>query len=106
MASQYVRLMDTRVVTPSAVGTNVADLGAFETIVLDPRILVTGGGQLYIETSAVNEEGGWRIVHTIELNATSNLVTISNFLRYVRWRAHSNVTGTPTVLLDLVAKGG
>jgi len=108
LASQYNRLLDSRVLgpNPSAPPQCVLDLGAYTQLEIDPRVLVTGAGNLIIETASVNEEGTWRTIATIALNATSPLVQVLSFLRFVRWRTDGQVTGTPTVVVDLVAKGG
>jgi hypothetical protein len=108
MAGQYIRLMDTRVLGPNLIcpREQVADLGAYTTLEIDPRVLVTGAGNLIVETASVNEEGAFRTIATIALTATSGIIQITSFLRYVRWRTDANVTGTPTVVLDVMAKGG
>jgi len=42
---------------------------------------------------------------TWALNATSNtLVSVTHFLRYLRWVTDSGVAGSPIALIDLIAK--
>ncbi len=108
MASQYNRLLDSRVLAPNLTASPqaVLDLGAYTQLELDPRVLVTGAGNLIVETASVNEEGAWRTIATIALNATSPIVQVLSFLRFVRWRTDGQVTGTPTVVVDVMAKGG
>ena len=69
MASQYARLLDGRVLGPNQFCANdmVLDLGAYGRLEVDPRVLVTGGGNLIIETAAVLEEGVWRTILTVPL---------------------------------------
>lgn len=109
MTNLYARLLDTRVLGPSQYcpPERVLDLGAYGILVLDPRIMTVGtAGNLLIETASLMEEGAWRVVATIPLNATSAIVAVTPFLRYVRWRTDAAVAGNPVVLVDLVAKNG
>lgn len=106
MGSQSARLLDTRKLNPNDIcpREQVLDLGAYRFLVIDPRILTTGQGNLFIETAAINDEQAWRIIATIPLTAVSNMIEIATFLRFVRWRTDNNVTGTPTVVVDVIAK--
>lgn len=108
MASQYARLLDGRVLGPNQFCANdkVLDLGAYGRLEVDPRVLVTGGGNLILETAAVLEEGVWRTILTVPLGASANMSRINAFLRFVRWRTDQNVTGSPVVIVDIVAKAG
>ncbi len=108
MANQYVRLLDARPLSANLTcdREKVLDLGAYRILVVDPRVQVTGQGNLILETSAVNEEGTWRTILTVALNAPAGMSEVVTFLRYVRWRTDNNVTGSPNVVVDIVAKQG
>lgn len=107
MAGQYVRILDTRALTANLFcpDNNVVDLGAFRVVIIDCRLAVLGaGGNLIIETASVKEEGAWRTVVSIPLNAAPNLLEVTTFLRYIRWRTDGAVAGGPVATVDLVAK--
>jgi hypothetical protein len=109
MSSQYVRLLDARVLAPSQVCPidKVVDLGAYGKLEIDPRVMTVGnGGNLIVETSATNEDGSWRTIATIPLNAVANLLQVTSFLRFVRWRTDAAVAGSPVVIVDILAKEG
>jgi hypothetical protein len=40
------------------------------------------------------------------LGAAANMSQVNAFLRFVRWRTDQNVTGSPVVIVDIVAKAG
>lgn len=108
MSSQYARLLEARPLGPSQVCANdkVLDLGAYGRLEIDPTVLVTRQGNLIVETASVNEEGAWRTILTVPLTATASLSQVVSFLRFVRWRTDNNVSGSPVVIVDLVAKAG
>jgi hypothetical protein len=85
----------------------VLDLGAFRILVLDPRIITLGaGGNIIVETASVNEEGAFRTIAPIPLNAVSAMIEVTTFLRFVRWRTDALVAGNPVALIDVMAKDG
>ncbi len=107
MAGQYARFLDARALAPNAVcpDNNVVDFGAFRVVIVDCRLVVLGtGGNLIIETASVKEEGAWRTVVQIPLNAAPLLLEVQTFARYLRWRTDGAVAGGPVATVDLVAK--
>ena len=107
MAGQYVRILDTRALSSnlSCPDNNVVDLGAYRVVVVDCRLAALGtGGNLIIETSSVKEDGTWRTALSIPLNANPNLLEITLFARFIRWRTDGAVAGNPVATVDLVAK--
>ena len=85
---------------------DVLDLGAYSVLQIQPRVLTAGGaGNLKIQHSSRNIDGTFVDLASVALNATSNtLVTVTNFLRYVRWVTDGAVAGTPVAACDIVAK--
>jgi hypothetical protein len=107
LSAEYLRLLDPRTITANDVQPRdqVADLGAYRQLMIHLRLLKVGtAGNLLIQDAAVNEEDAFRTIATISLSAASNPVEITAFLRYVRWKADTGVTGSPVVVVDLVAK--
>jgi hypothetical protein len=110
MASKAVRLMEPQ--SPAASTkqsrTEAQDFGAYRTLQVQPRVLKAGsGGNISLEHAAVNEEEAYTTISgtSVALNATSNTpITVSNFLRWVRWATDGSVAGTPLVLIDIIAK--
>lgn len=109
MASQYHRLLDPRAIVANDVQNidQAFDAGAYDKLELQCRILKTGGaGNIKLQHAAVNEEDAY-----IDLGSASWLVTgsgghisISNFLRYVRWAGDNSVGGGPVAMIDIIAK--
>lgn len=109
MSSQVFRLLEARTIAANEQSADdaVLDLGAYQTLVLDPRVLKTGsGGNIYLETSATGLFGSWRTVHSFPANSAADLYVVGAFLRFLRWRASNDIAGSPIVSIDGVAKGG
>lgn len=109
MASQYVRLLDPRVIQANDVQDlkDAFDGGAYTKLELHCRILKSGSaGNVKLQHAAVNDEDGYIDLGNASwaANGSGGPVSISNFLRYVRWVGDSAVAGNPVVTIDLIAK--
>ena len=109
MASQYFRLMDPTSLVASTDQDlrNAIDVGAFNKLEIDCRILKSGSaGNLILEHAAVLEENAFRALATATwaVNASGGFVSISDFLRYVRWSADGSVAGACVAMIDIIAK--
>lgn len=110
MASTTRRLMPQQSLTANQVQPRdeVMDAGAYKTLECQGRCIVAGSnGQAKIQHAAVNEPDAFKDLAGAawNLNATNNtVVSISNFLRYLRWVTDANVAGNPVALIDVVAK--
>ena len=116
MASQYVRLMEPMVLSGSKQSETerVADLGAYKTLEVEFLIFaqVDSGVtsfELKLQHASVNEEDAFVDLSgatvSLKTGATSH-VSVSNFLRYVRWVSilSGSITTPPVVGIDIVAK--
>ena len=109
MASQYFRLLDAMdlVASMTQPRDQVFDAGPYSKLELQFRVVRAGGaGTLQLQHAAVNEESAYIALGApVALNATSNShVSISNYLRYVRWTTNAAVAGSPAALIDVLAK--
>ncbi len=110
MASQYSRFLPLQTLssTQTMPRDEVLDLGAYNTLQIQLRVLVAGsGGNVKIQHAAVNEPDAFKDLSgaSAALNATGNhFVTVTNFLRYLRWVTDGSVSGSPAVLIDIIAK--
>lgn len=52
----------------------------------------------------MNEEGAWRLLATIDLTQGGTFTYVTQFSRFLRWRADAGVAGAPILLVDLVLK--
>lgn len=110
MASQYLRILPITGLTASQKQANadIIDVGAYTTLEFQARVLKAGGaGNVFVEHAAVNEPDAFTALSgaTWSLSATSNtLVSVTHFLRYLRWVTDSGVAGSPIALIDLIAK--
>lgn len=110
MASQYSRFLPLQTLTANQTmpRDEVLDVGAYNKLQIQLRVLVAGsGGNVKIQHAAVNEPDAYKDLSgaTVALNATTNqFVTVSDFLRYLRWVTDGAVTGSPAVLIDIIAK--
>ncbi len=108
--SEYFRLLD-----PLALVANqtqdrdqVIDVGSYTEMQVNFRVLKAGSaGNLQLQHAAVNEEDAWLDLGSPNsLSGTTNVViSISTFLRYVRWTTDGAVAGAPVALVDIIAKG-
>ncbi len=59
-----------------------------------------------LEHAAALDADAWiALASTVSLSTPSNtLVTVSNFLRYIRVITSSDVAGDPVALIDIIAK--
>lgn len=110
MAATYTRLLDLQGLGPNfkQQKVDVVDVGPYNKVVLQPRVVKAGtGGNLIIQEAAVNEDDAFVNVAggTIALNATSNAkIVISDPLRFIRAITDANVAGGPQALVDLIAR--
>jgi hypothetical protein len=108
MAGKYVRLMEPRslVANEKQPRDQWLDLGAYKELNIHARLLKAGtAGNVLIQDSAVPEDDGFvRTIATISCQANTNPVTITGFLRNVRWIGDGSVAGAPVLLVDIVAK--
>lgn len=110
MASVYHRLMpfQTLAATQTMPRDEVFDAGAYTKLQIQTRVLVAGSaGNVKLQHAAVNEPDAFKDISGASwaLNATSNnFTTINDFLRYVRWITDNGVTGSPSVIIDFIAK--
>lgn len=109
MASETVRLLDPQVLSANDVMPveRVFDGGSYRVLEIHTRILKQGSaGNLKLQHAAVNEPGAF-----IDLAGASwvttgqgSYVTVTSFLRFVRWVCDGAVAGGPIAIIDLVAK--
>lgn len=109
MSSTYRRLLE-----PTGLGPNekqrleeAFDAGAHGTLELQGRILKTGsGGNLKLQHAAVNKEDAYLdLANTSwDLTTAGGYISISSFLRYIRWVADGGVAGAPVAMIDIIAK--
>jgi hypothetical protein len=110
MASEYVRILDTRTLAANDAmpEKEALDLGAYRVLVVQIRVMKAGtGGAVKLQSSLTNEVGSFVDIPTLtwNVNAASNTVTASGeYGRYVRWAADGAVAGGPVVLIDVLAK--
>ena len=109
MASETWRLLGPRVLSADDVQTlDLAfDAGAYSTLEIHVRILKSGSaGNLKLQHAAVNEEDAYIDLGTASWAVTGSggHISISNFLRYVRWVCDGSVAGNPVIMIDIVAK--
>lgn len=110
MASMYQRILDPRALTPNDTTQReeVLDAGAYNTLQAQMRVLSAGSaGNLKLQHAAVNEPDAFIDIGgaSVSLASTSNsLVTVTNFLRFIRWFSDSATAGSPIALIDVVAK--
>ena len=109
MASEYRRLLD-----PSTAKATVFqelreawDAGAYRVLEVHVRVLKAGtGGNIILQHAAVNEEDAYLDLANAStaLNGQGAYLTISNFLRFIRWRTDGAVAGSPVVMIEIIAK--
>lgn len=109
MAGESVRLLDPQVLSAGDTMNpeRVYDGGGYKNLEIHTRILKAGsGGNIKLQHAAVNEPGAFIDLATATWAANGNgsYVSISNFLRYVRWICDGAVAGGPIAVIDLVAK--
>lgn len=110
MASLYHRLLPITSLTASQVQTRdeVLDIGAYRVLEIQVRVISAGtAGNLKLQHAAVNEPDAFKDLSgaSFALTPASNQVmSISNFLRYLRWVTDNGVAGGPVALIDIVAK--
>lgn len=110
MASLYHRFLPYQTVSASQTMTRdeVFDAGAYRVLEVQCRVVVAGGGgSIKLQHAAVNEPDAFMDVSggSWNLNATSkNYYSVTGFLRYLRWVTDGSVSGSPAVLIDIIAK--
>ena len=109
MASETWRLLDPRVLGADDVQTlDLAfDGGAFSKLEIHVRILKSGSaGNIKLQHAAVNEEDAYIDLGTATwaVTGTGSHISVSSFLRYIRWVCDGSVAGTPVIMIDIVAK--
>jgi hypothetical protein len=110
MAATYTRLLDLQGLGPNfkQVKLDVVDVGPYNRVVLQVRVVKAGGaGNLIIQEAAVNEDDAFVNVAggTVALSATSNTkVVIADPQRFLRATTDANVAGGPQALIDLIAR--
>ena len=109
MASETWRLLDPRVHGADDVQT--LDLafggGAYSKLEIHVRILKSGSaGNIKLQHAAVNEEDAYIDLGTATwaVTGTGSHISVSSFLRYIRWVCDGSVAGTPVIMIDIVAK--
>jgi len=90
----------------------ILDLGGYNTIQLHAVVPVAGsqGDKICIQTSAVNEDDMFFNISSddggeipVDAPVDGTLVTITNFLRYIRWKT-GTIAGTPKAAIWGIAK--
>ena len=110
MASQYVRLLDSRTLNANdaMLERDAVDLGAYRIIVAQIRMGKVGtAGNILLETSLTNEPGTFVAIPNVTwaANVATPAVLVGEaFGRYVRWKADNAVAGSPVVTIDVLAK--
>lgn len=110
MSNEYKRILPLRKLTgPAAQPESEAwDAGGYRLLELQFRFPKSGSanGFLALEHSATNEPGSFVLIPgtSVELSTTGGVVSVSNFLRFVRWVTTGTVSGDPLVQIDAVAK--
>lgn len=109
MASQYVRLLDATSLSASKESPldKILDLGAYTQLNCQLKLIKMGtGGTIKIYHSATNEPDSFLSTGASwDLNTgTGAFIQITGFLRYIKWVTDTNVTGSPVVLIDIIAK--
>lgn len=107
----YHRLLQYQTLTSSLSPTLAEsfDAGAYTRLEVQARILVGGGGAgtVKLQHAAVNEPDAFIDIASASwtLNtATNNYLSVTGFLRYIRWLASSGIAGSPAVVIDIIAK--
>lgn len=113
MASMYRRLMEPTSITASQsqLTFDAMDAGAYLRLEVEVRVLKagSGSGNVFLQHAAVNEEGSYLAVASAAwpVNATGTFyLSITGFLRFVRWAGDANVAGSPVIQIDVIAKDG
>lgn len=110
MASGIKRIMPPRKFTGNATQPieEARDAGAYTRIEAQCRVLKQGsaGGSFILEHAAVNEEGAFLPIPGALWNANTDggYVSITGFLRFVRWSTAGTIAGDPVALIDGVGK--
>lgn len=109
MVATYIRLLDPRVLGAGDTqdSKDAFDGGGYSKLELQCRILKSGSaGSIKLQHAAVNEEDAYIDLGSASWVATGSggHISISNFLRFIRWAADGSVAGNPVVMIDLIAK--
>ena len=109
MASEYDRRLDARELSGSEDQsvTEAWDAGQYNKLQVNFSVLTAGSaGTLKLQHAAVNEDKAYEDLSgaSVNLNSAGNsFVTVSDFLRFVRWSSAS-AAGSPVALIDIIAK--
>lgn len=113
MASTHVRVLHPQTLTASLIPPRheVVDAGAYKSAEVQFRCLVAGGaGQAKLQHAAVNEPDAFKDISGAawNLNAAgasgNQYLSVSSFLRYIRWVTDASVSGSPVALIDIIFK--
>ena len=109
MSNESKRLLDPRVLGADDTQDvkDAYDAGAFDKLEIQARFLKSGSaGNLILQHAAVNEEDSYISLGTASWATTGSggHISISNFLRFIRWKADGSVAGTPVAMIDIIAK--
>jgi hypothetical protein len=108
-SSLYRRLLDLRTLLASEKQSmdDVLDAGAYRVLEIQHRVPKAGtAGNLQLQHAAVLSEDSFQnLGAAVALNATSiTFITVSDFLRYIRWTTDAGVAGSPIANVDIIAK--
>lgn len=107
MASAYYRVVQKQVLTSNLTcpRAEVIDVGAYKVLEIEKHVAVAASsGDIILEHAAVKEPEYFVTLATLSLTTPGSVhSTVSNFLRYLRWRTTS-ITGSPSATVDIIAK--
>ncbi|MCK6505667.1 hypothetical protein L6R53_20100 [Myxococcota bacterium] len=84
------------------------DAGAFTRLEVHCRVLKQGsaGGSIILQHAAVNEDAAYVALPgaTWNVNTDGTFVSVTAFLRFVRWSTTGTIAGDPVALIDGIGK--
>jgi hypothetical protein len=117
MASQYIRILDTRALTANASSPReqVVDLGAYRVLEVMIRVVKAGTGTdptavVKLQHAPVNEDDAFLdiAVTSVRVDTTAPnvpvFIEVPAYTRFIRWSTGGGVAGAPVVVIDVVAK--
>ena len=109
----YRRLMEPTTLTASSaqVTSDAMDAGAYLRLEVEVRVLKagTGSGNVFIQHAATNDEGSYLALASASWpvnTAGTFYLSVTGFLRFVRWAGDASVAGAPVIQIDVIAKDG
>jgi len=110
MSNEYKRLLSARTLTGTTIQPEAEawDGGGHCTLEVQCDIFSPGatGGFIALQHSATNEVGSFRDLPNVNwaLDTAGGHLTVSHFLRYIRFVTTGTINGGPVVQLDIIGK--